>query len=345
MAVIAIEGFDYYPSITGSLGLYNRWKTINSLTSQATLVPGRFPDGQAMQLGNANGQSVLNFPNVSNTTVGFAINYTSLYPGKVKLLSFFKMDDTYREQFSIYYDPGTSSFEFRTGGSGIIGNSDPVTINTGTWYYFEIELGIHASSGQIKFFVDGLQRASFTNVNTEYYTAYPGANALGFNCYQNFKYDIDDLYVTNTLGVLGPTRVIMTYPDSDTVQKDFSNSVGNGTNFSKINSLRADLNDFIRSDATGAKDIYGMSDLPYNPVKIHAIQPVIGARKDKMNPRTLQLVLQSGSNTSNGGEINLVESTTDFTLHFDTIREADPNTNQTWTTQGVNDLKIGPEII
>ena len=43
--ILFVEGFDYYPAITGVTGVAGRW-TLNN-TSSTSLITGRFGDGQA----------------------------------------------------------------------------------------------------------------------------------------------------------------------------------------------------------------------------------------------------------------------------------------------------------
>jgi len=70
--ILFVEGFDYYPAITGVTGVAGRW-TLNN-TSSTSLITGRFGDGQAFLSSPSTSQNLTrDIPSTNTISCGVAI--------------------------------------------------------------------------------------------------------------------------------------------------------------------------------------------------------------------------------------------------------------------------------
>jgi hypothetical protein len=329
MSIVAMDGFDYY-NTTYHLG--KRYFG-NSLSSVVTYETGRY-GGQSVKFAVAS-YFVPTF--AASDTVSFGINYqlqpstlggdsvASFWSGATQILTLFSKTDG-----SLVFVRGTSI------GSNVLATTAPGVLFSagGVWHHLGMELTRHASAGAVKIYVDGVQVASATGINT-------GATAIdSIRFYGNGSY-CDDMYITDTATWLGECRISNLKPTADTAQADSTPSTGTDR-FACIDETTVNSDtDYVTLATAGNYDRYAMADLGYTPNIIHAVQTVMVARKDDVATRTIRSKVKSAATTANGATKGCSSSYNAFVDIF----SLNPDTGLAWDASSVNAMEVGVEVV
>ena len=329
MAIVVMDGFDYYSSSYKISTLYSG----NSLSSVVTYETGRY-GGQSIKFAVS---SYFQPTFAATDTISFGVNYqlhpvtlggdlvASFWSGATQILSLFGKTDG-----SLVLVRGT------TVGTNVLATTAPGVMlsSTDVWHHLGMELTRHASAGAATIYVDGVAVATATGINT-------GATAIdSIRLYGNGSY-VDDMYITNTATWLGESRISTLKMTADTAQADSTPSTGTDR-FACIDETTVNTDtDYVSLDTAGDYDRYTVADLGYTPNIIHAIQTVMIARKDDVATRTIRSKVKSSSTTGNGA----TKACSSAYSSFRDIFATDPATGLAWDTAGINAMEVGIEVV
>ena len=267
MAILWVDGFDYYATHTDMSG---RW---SGGGSSGTFTTGRF-GGQCVVMGTSSSTGYQRTPALRSSTSGTA---TFGFAFKLPVLP----ANTF---IPIYWDFGASGYIIRlqvttAGLMTLVGPT--MTTNSfgafvaGTWYYVEVVIPYSSSCavGSIQLWINGTKVS--TNSAT-FNTTSNGSNNWqlqlgdGVNNGQAF---FDDVYVadeaTGQQGPFGDSRVCTLYPGAAGSYTQWTPL--SGTNFSNVNQAVEDGNtSYVKTATVGNRDSYLLGSLPSTPASIYS---------------------------------------------------------------------------
>lgn len=344
MALIFIEGFDNYKD---SSDLHTTWVPI------AGSVFGLYTSGR-------NGSKSIRTDNYYNVASKYFNSYkigTSVIAGVACYLdstdgtTMFSFCDGIYPQIFVTRGSDSSLYVMNAVGSygSTLAGPSVKKIFTGVWYYLELKVYIHSTSGSFELRVDGVPVLSASGVNTMPYGS-SGVNNFSIGKFQNtngLRYcRYDDIYVCDSSGsknnnFLGDCSVISLYPNADGTTTQFT-PTGNANNWMCVDESSNDGdNTYVSSSTVGNKDLYNITAITNNPNVIHGAQIKTLMKSSDAGPIGVRNIVLSGSTTANGN----TESITTTYTRYSTILEDDPNTSSAWTKSAIDNLQIGVEIV
>jgi hypothetical protein len=214
---------------------------------------------------------------------------------------------------------------------------------TDTWYYIEVLMTTHPTTGAYELRVDGVNVLSGSNVDTEF-TGTNNHDTIRFGgSADGYKYD--DIYVLNTSGsvnntFLGDREVVGLLPNAVGDSADWTNSAASGDNFEYVDEAGSDGDStYNESNTTNHVDLYNFENLTgssdINGIQVNAIRRVTTGSNTFYQP------CKSGATTSDGTSES-VSSTTYGTGRR--VMESDPDTSTAWTTSGLGSAQFGIKV-
>lgn len=236
---------------------------------------------------------------------------------------------------------------YNASGTALGGTWTPIS---DTWYYLEIQIKIHDTTGTLDMYVDGVSVISASGLDTkngsEGYVTYVGLGGSGYHIIH-----FDDLYIADTTGsapyntYLGDCRVKTVTPAADDSVQFTPDS---GTNVGSINDVVGggvpdDDATFNWSSTVGHKDLFtssGYSD-PSPAGPILAVNVIAVAGLDS-GSRSLAAIAKKGSSAQQTGTaLALTTSYAEASL----LLTQDPETAAAWAdAAAINALKMGYEV-
>ncbi len=336
MALLLIDGFEQYSS---NAHLHRAgWQDEGTNWIPVT---GRHSGGQAIR-GNLNSQGIRTpiFNATDVITVGVAINFfqgisatnhvfMSLRNGGVTHVD---LICTSAGELQIQAD---GSFLEATSGLGLV---------AGQYYYIELDVTIHDTTGTYDVVVDGVSKMSNTGVDTRNGSTTTVDN-VNFQTRSDADMRIDDLYVlddagSDNTGLLGDCRVETVFPDADGNEVDFT--ALSGANWTQVDDgLTPDDDSTYNHSATATdRDLYGFSALSGDIDTIFGVQASMLVRKEEAGFREVRVIGRSNVTEVESGNKTLGVNYT-YKSH---IFENDPDGGVNWDEAAVNAAQFGLDL-
>lgn len=256
------------------------------------------------------------------------------------------------------YDSGTIQAAVRLNADGTLSAMRGTTVigtttfalSAGLFYYIEMKVVIHDSTGTFEIKVDGSSKLALTSQDTKN-TSNATANEIRIGpagtVSAGSTYTWDDLYICDGQGstnntFLGDCRVDTVYPTGNGNSSQLTGSDGNSTdNYLLVDETSPnDDTDYVESSTAGNKDTYACGDISHTPTSIFGIQVLANAKKDDAGARSIATVTRSGSTDYDGATQALSTSY----VYYSDIRETDPNTAAAWTKTNLNAAEHGVKV-
>ena len=338
MPTAFFDGLEEYPGGTGpvGVGLYGSWVRDGGGGGTNNVVAGIGRFGGRCVEQNANATASALYRIIPNTTqVSWAMAWKVTTLGTQSLMSIrggsnvhitVSVDDAGR--FTV------------TAQSGVLGVSAPKIVPT-AWFFLNLEVNIHDSTGSVLLRFNGETILDITNVDTKHNSSadadrimvHRGGN-LGTTHWDDVRVDYD------TTDYIPEGRAVKMLADS-TITGNFT-PLSVGDNHLMINESIVDSDTtYVSGTTVGLIDEYGYGALPFNPETIQLVQLSIAARKDDAATRRLQPFVRSGAVRDNAPDFYLGE-TYEWRRH---IMPLDPDGDVAWTIEAVNALQAGHELL
>lgn len=340
MALIDYESFDNLGSLTAlgmkgwfwggnspQLGTYGRFGTDGIREADNSVVFGKVYQGLnqqvgimgcAVSLGNSGGGGIMAF---YEAAIGYQI--------------------TLRNN-------GSNRLEVRRGAqNGIPFGTGTMDFLPGIYYHVEMKVTIDNAVGAVEVRVNGVPDIALTNVDTQATAnAYWSEIVLGSQSASN-RCSFDDFYLLDGTGpapyndFLGDCRVASLLPSGNGNSSQFVGSDGNSVdNYLLVDEPGAASSvDYVQSGTIGDKDTYAFANLTSAAGSVHAVKPVLVAKKDDAGARSIASVARLG-----GVEVDSTGqalSTSDTWLTD--IRTTKPGGGN-WTIADVNNAEFGIKV-
>jgi len=346
MALLFIDGCDLYAVRTD---VTRRWQTNGTSSSyiNVTASGGRWGGGAIRIMSAGTGRITRTIPARPSVILGFA-GYLAQpdQPGEEAFLVLYDGGDV---QLAVHLDLTAGRFRLYRGfSSTLLAESDPITVASGVWSWFELKAAIDPTSGHAELRRDGTTLLSFTgDTRATAQSTLNGVQIRSLRQASSVRTDVwvDDVYIADDQGganddFLGDMRVSTLTPTADTAEKAWTPDSG-GDNFARLAEIPPDDDSsYVASDLVGARDLYAMADLGLTPLTIAGLQHTALARKDDAAERSIALVLKSGATVDVGTEASLGSSYT----FIEAMHENDPATGSAWTVAGIDALEAGMEV-
>lgn len=331
--IVWLDGFDHYTNATdGSEGSWTR--TYGSgYPWDKGLVAGRY-GGLGLKLVTTGGAEAV-YRNLgatyTNYTHGFAV-----YIPAITAYSFVYYASASGGSYQLAININNSGgLEVFRGTWTLIGSTASVFTSIG-WYYIEVSVVTHATTGSVTIDVNGVNKMALTNVNTNP----AGTGGISYIHYVEANNQIfDDTYFADDLVRYGPCRVQSLVPASDVAGGVWvPNSGANG--YSRVSEMVNDL-DTTYISASSVNDVsrFGLAASTALGIKAIAIETV--AKKTDGTTRAIKAQLKSGSTTVEGATQTLL---TTYETKQD-IFTVNPDTGTGWLQPDLNAIEIGSKVV
>lgn len=341
MALLFIDGFDHYTSIT------QKWSNYYSEggISMAMYTNGGRRDGGRIATTTYNFArycaATKDLPVSSKTLiVGIAI-YLPASPARSHC---FALKEGGVVHGAVGFDTGTRLFYVKNGAGNVIGYaSDAVAL--ASWHYVELKYTVDDTVGAVQMRIDSRLVLDLAGIDTRNGGTLGEINrfTLGDDYFRNLLGPVsyDDLYICNTDGLtnndfLGDCRVDTVRPDADGVYQDFVPSVA-GPHYSLVDESTPSTTDYVDGASLGARETYGCTSLPAMvAARVYGVQVCPGIYADDAGGRSIVPMMRSEGSDVTGVSKAL---TTSFLYHPHLFETAGDGTN--WSDAKVNAAEFG----
>lgn len=224
-----------------------------------------------------------------------------------------------------------------------------IRMKRNVWHWVEFDITVNNTTGSATVWVDGMEAATWTNVDTQ-----NGAivDIIGVSYFTSSNHDslFGATYLLDTTGSannsrLGPFYVQTLRPNGDHTTTDWTPSSGL-TNYEMVDEEFADdATTYVSSSTVNDTDYYDYESLPTGAFNgeldtIFGVRTVSIVRKMSGGDRLIRNTISSGLSTA--------ESTADGVpvdwFASKSMSETDPDTAAAWTVSGINAAKFGITI-
>jgi len=341
MALLFIEGFEQYDDDAEQRR--GGWNFDNdAYVTQSTA--GRDGVGRAMQMVFTNGfASHAVPPTTASFVVGFAYRLVNAGPQLVDIFNTFGV--------------GVEKITLRTNASGEIsidrgstqlGISSGLGLAMSTWYYIEVDVTLHDSTGTYDVYVDGQNVITGTSADTLNGTD-AFIDTIRFFGHSFTDALVDDVYVLDDSGSdntarLGDVFVETLLPDADGATNNFTAVGAGSTNADRVDEMAPPDDDttYVHSATATNKDLYGFAALAGASIgDVFGVQVSLLARKEEAGFREIATVARS-----NVTEVDSANLSLGVDYHYkEAMYENDPNGGINWTETSVNAAQFGIKLV
>lgn len=235
------------------------------------------------------------------------------------------------------------------GGTGTVYGTSVQRFAAAAWYWIEVKLKIHDTTGTIEVRVNGeVWIGPLTGLDTRnggsgicdrlYYTSAFFNNGL----------NIDDVVVIDpSTGTpndfIGDSRIECISPNGNGASSQWVGSDGNSTdNYALVDEVPHNSDtDYVQTNVVGDKDTYAYPDIALVSGSIHAVKMTSVARKSSAGTRKMKQVarLSGGTEEDSATEISLADSY----VYYEDIRHTKPG-GGAWALADVNGAEFGQKV-
>lgn len=335
MAILQIEGFDWFPTNTPADGS-GRWSSSGITSRFDRLTTTRNSHGACMSMEGGTDLS-FTFANTATFYFGIAVRFTTI-PGAAAT-------------FLRLYDSGTVQLQFNLTTSGQIyvtrGSSTTLATSTfqaagNTWFHMGVKVVINNTTGSVEVRFNGSATPDI-NVTSQDTQASSNAQVNAFWLLgNNARFDYDDVVLaddTGTQAFLGDYDIYTILPDGAGASAQFTPSAG--SNYQNVDENPHDSDTTYNESSTlGHKDRFTMGNVPADTDTIYAVQVGAFAKKTDVGSRELNVLAYDGT-TEGAGTDNALTTSYAWTLG---LFEDHPSGAAPWTESEVNSMEAGYEV-
>lgn len=251
---------------------------------------------------------------------------------------------------NLYFDSTSSGANITAArDTTVLGTSSGLTFNTNQWYYLEVKVVLHDTTGSVVVKQNGTTILNLTNVDTKNAGTGSVIDAVRFRgrVTNTTTVLVDDLYLLNGAGsvyndFLGDITVETIRPNGNGNVSEWDGSDGNSTdNYLLIDEATYDQSDYVRSGTTNEKDLYAYGSLAAATGTVKGVVAKAVMSKTASGAQSARQISRISSTNYNGGSETL--TTTDSVKKQ--AWEQSPATSSDWTISEVNGAEFGVEVL
>lgn len=339
MSIIFVDGFDHY-----ALGdLPKKWDDASAWTSTYFDIQSsvrRRASGQALAAKTANCWLAKSGTFANNIAyIGFAY-----YPGDLDGGMWVQFFNAGGVQCTVLHATDGSIKVYRGSSSGTLLESSATGVLTAqAWFWIEIKVTIHDSTGTYEVRVNGVDVVSGSSVDTKY-QATDGVTQVRISGTGADSY-YDDLYIADDSGsfdFLGDSRVDTIYPTGAGTTTEWTPSAGsNYENVDDATDIDDDSTYNSEADVNGV-DLYAFGNLAaLSSATIHAVAANICSKNEDATTHSHKAIARPVSTNRLGAEKT---NTTSFKIYQE-IWALNPEDSAAWEEADVNGSEFGIQLI
>lgn len=357
MAIVFMDGFDYYNASGTTTGLQAKWR-LSYPASIVTSSTTPYSVGQSASLNDASYFNphtwmIADLPAAASTfAIGLALNINTAggvanTSNTIPIIALGSGSDSAMQCGLSIGSSGQLCITRGTGltGQTVLASSASNLILATAWNYIELVIKIDSSVGTANIYLNGnpVAVATFSG-NTQAQAGSTADRVILQNSARTSSGAIllyDDFYVdtASPAAQVGQRRIETIYPSADTAQKQWTASTGSN-NSAMVNSPTMQTTNYVQANTVGYQDLYDLTNLGTSPTSIDAIQVNSLAQKTDVASRAIATSVKSGSTNNDGSDVYLGVS---YALNS-RILTTDPNTLLPWTASAVNSLQAGVKV-
>lgn len=347
MTLVAIDGFDLYNGVVTNTGLQAKW--VATQTANLSMQAGHF-GGQCVKLATPIGTGLAITRSFTaaraSSAVGLAIFWSAFPTNPASILGnyIFMNTATFQCGVRVNADGSVSAYRLSSDTAGtLLGASAAGVIHPSTWHYLEIECTLSTTVGVLNVYVDDVLVLALTGVNNANAGVGTTANAFRVSNFvgtPNEVFEIDDYYEADAATRIGPLRVTVKEPSSDSAVTWTPNSGAN--NYSRVNEAQTDGDtSYVQCGTVGDRDLYGFTPLGVSPATIYGVQISSFAEKTDVAARSINNSAKSGTTDSDGTTLALASA---YGKLERAMMLTDPDTGSAFTVAGLDAMLAGPKV-
>ncbi len=341
MALLWIDGFEGYGTTDDAIptptGILSRryYETDDGLDSNKTQIKaGRF-SGHGLWLSNDRIYTPV-LTTDDTLIVGFAFKITDI--GNYAILGLLNIDRTEYLWVNII---GTELEVER--GTTVLGTTSGLGLSVDTWYWLELKVKCHNSTGTYELRIGETDVLSATGVDTKHGTDDYSVIRLGSSS-ASLDIEYDDFYVCDSTGstnndFLGNCAVTAIRPNGAGYQDELTPNTG--LNYENVDEEEIDDDtSYNESGTVGEKDTYNYENVS-GLEEVFGIQINTECRETDAESFKIKTVTRIESTDYTDSE--QIIGTSDFT-NKRLISELNPNISAAWTVTTLNSAEFGMEV-
>lgn len=252
--------------------------------------------------------------------------------GSASLLHVFCLKDTTTGRLVIQNASGVA-----------IGDSGSFLVSIGQLYHIEMQVGVHATQGFIRVYVDNVERITITDINTAgtaiHYAALGAKVGGGSGAGITTPTYFDNFYTYTETDIsqyeecrLFDQRVITVFPNEDLSPQDWTLSTGANA-WDLIDTIPPVDTRYIEATAPDDESKFGMATLAHSSYEVFAVASHLAAYKTDAGASTMEVQV----NGESGPEISLTQ---DQINRYTSIHELNPLTGLPWTPSDIDSVQV-----
>jgi hypothetical protein len=343
MALIYWDGFDDYS--VAQIGRY--WQTVFNTVNITVAANGRNGTNNCRFNSGTNCMIGFTVGSVATGTVGFALRLGSAPTGGNGAVVTFWDGVANNSQLSVSLNTSGQFVAQRSGTGGTILGTSTFALNTGVYYYVEVQATISTTVGVVTVRVNGTTVLNLTAQNTQgtanasFTSVYLNDDAVNGNHGMSRYWgnvDVDDLYIDNAATFHGDCRVETVFATGVGFSNTFT-PTGAAANWQCVSENPADDDTtYVAGTAAGNIDLYAFAAIATTTGAVQGVMQMMIARNDSAGTTTLGAECRSG--TTNFVDAGQNVGSTTYNGYF-LLRLVDPNTSAAWTIANVNAAQFG----
>ena len=338
MAIIFMDSFDGY----GSSQVWSKYPAGG--TGVPVIGTGGRRNTQCLTMNNNDNVTMGEFLSPQSTVIiGMAIRRNGVFflPNP-SIIRFY--NNALAMHCELCFDDSYRLYLRRSDGTVLVTGTTIIAISA--WYYLELKVKMHGSTGTANLRLNGIDEFNGTSLNTSVRS--PLTVSFINVGSQNVGYmSIDDLYVCDTTGssntnFLGDIAVEYLVPTGAGAKTQFTPSSGSNWQTVDETTTVSDA-DYNSSSVPGAMDLFGMSNLSGNGL-VYAVRTDLRGNKNDAGFRSIKPAFYkpSGVGDTARSYTGLQSPVSDtFSYLPSQIYNTSPDTGVAWTVDEVNALQYG----
>lgn len=340
MTLLWVEGFEGFGTSTGSA------------PSPAGVVAGKYPtigneSSMDVEDGRINGYSIEMPTNsyfgtptlTTDDTLIAGVGFRTSGGSDYTIIAFF---DGSTKNVSVRYKASSSELDIWLDNT-LYEVSSGLNLSNDTWYYLEMKVKTHQTTGTYDVLLGGVSVFSDTGIDTQTGSNSWSDNVRFFGAGGTQRWD--DIYICDATGslnndFLGNSKVVAVFPDGDDTA-NWGTSTPNASHYANVDENPEDGDtSYVEESTTNLTDLYDYEALP-------ALGDVYGLQINttcrESDASTFTLITPIESNGTQDDDAGTVIGTTSYVNRY-RVSETDPDTANAWTDTAINAAKFGVKV-
>jgi hypothetical protein len=342
MALLWVDGFEGYgETVDGSpapTGVLQRKYSVTAGTTTMLTKAGRY-GGMCIYFGGST-NSLFTASLTTHDTLIAGCGWYNNNAGDCAILTF---ADTGTYGMWVRKKSGVGELELMRG-AAVVDTTSGLGLSLSTWYYVEMKIKCHDSTGTYEVKVGGSTVLSATGVDTKI-SSNNYHDSAGFRPVASRAPNYDDFYICDGSGAinndfLGDCKIVRIDPNGDDTA-NWSTSTPSANHYENVDEVETDDNtSYIEETTTNTTDLFDYENVS-GLSSIKGVQICTECRETDANSYSIKTPIESGGNQYDDSAQTI--GTPNYVTKV-RVAGTDPDTGALWTESGLNAAKFGVKV-